>query len=159
MIHLFLSLTAGLLCGMLGIRQAQRIREENAVLGRWAVMLRQLCLLLQEGLSLPDAFEQAAMEDTSADKLLRRLSSQLRTQPLVALPQLYTPRGKEGSLILRLLEGLSHGTQESRVLCAEQAAEEAELLARSVRDKARQDARMWATLGWACGACLTLLLL
>lgn len=159
MIHLFLSLTVGLLCGVLGIRQAQRIREENVTLARWALMLRQLCLLLQEGLSLPDAFDQAATENTAADRLLRSLADQLRAQPMAALPQLYTPQGKEGPLLVRLLEGLSHGAQESRILCVQQAAEEAGLLAQSVRDKAQQDARMWATLGWACGACLTLLLL
>lgn len=159
MIRFFLAITAGLLCGVLGMRQAHRLRQENGTLSRWAVMLRHLCLLLQEGLSLPDAFDQAATEDSAADNLLRSLAGQLRAQPLTALSQLYTPRGREGPLLSRLLEGLSHGTQESRVLCAQQAAEEAELLAHSLRDKVRQDAHMWSTLGWACGACLTLLLL
>lgn len=159
MIRPFLAVAAGLLCGILGIRQARCIREENATLSRWEALLRHLCLLLREGLSLPDAFEQAGTELSAADLLLRRLAAQLRAQPLASLPQLYTPQGKEGAFLSRLLEGLSHGSQESRILCAQQAEKEAALLAQSAREKAQQDAHMWATLGWACGACLTLLLL
>lgn len=159
MIRPFLALAAGLLCGVLGLRQARRIREENANLSRWEALLLHLCLLLQEGLSLPEAFDQAATEISAPDQLLRNLAAQLRTQPLVPLPQLYTPQGRESVFLPRLLEGLSRGSQESRILCTQQAEKEAALLAQSAREKARQDAHMWATLGWACGACLTLLLL
>lgn len=159
MMRPFLALTAGLLCGVLGLRQARRIREESASLSRWETLLRHLALLLQEGLALTEAFDQAGAEASAPDQLLRRLAAQLRAQPTASLPQLYAPQGKEGVFLPRLLEGLSHGSQESRILCAQQAEKEAALLARSAREKAKQDAHMWATLGWACGACLTLLLL
>lgn len=159
MIRLLLALMAGMLCGVLGLRQAGRIRQESAALARWQVMLQHLCLLLQAGLSLPEAFTQCATEDTPCDALLRRLARGLQQEPLSSLPQLYTPQGAEGPALSRLMAGLSRGSLESRVLCARQAAEELALLAQSAREKALQDARMWRTLGWACGGCLTLLML
>lgn len=155
-----LAVMAGLLCGVMGLRQASRIRETNATLHRWQTLLQHLCLLLQEqSLSLPEAFTQAATEHTPADQLLCQWAEALRQDPLTPLPQHYTPQGAEGAVLLRLLEGLSHGSLESRVLSAQQAAEEMSLLASASQSKAQQDSKMWSTLGWTCGACLTLMLL
>ncbi|MBQ8312346.1 MAG: hypothetical protein IJX84_03975 [Clostridia bacterium] len=155
-----LAVMAGLLCGVMGLRQASRIRETNATLHRWHTLLQHLCLLLQEqSLSLPEAFTQAAAENTAADQLLRQWAEALRRDPLTPLPQHYAPQGAEGAVLLRLLDGLSHGSLESRVLSAQQAAEEMALLASAAQSKAQQDSKMWSTLGWTCGACLTLMLL
>lgn len=157
--RLLLALMAGLLCGVLGLRQASGIQEESAVLCRWQALLQHLCLLLQEGLSLPEAFRQAAGEHTRADGVLLRLADQLAGQPLASLSQLYQPQGPEGPALARLMAGLERGSLERRVLCARHAAEEIALLAQAAQGKARQDARMWRTLGWACGGCLALLML
>lgn len=154
-----LALMAGLLCGVLGLRQASCIREESAVLCRWQALLQHLCLLLQEGLSLPEAFRQAAVEHTRADAVLLHLADQMARQPLFSLSQLYRPQGPEGPALARLMAGLERGSLERRVLCVRQAAGEISLLAQSAQGKAQQDARMWRTLGWACGGCLTLLML
>lgn len=159
MMRLLFALMAGMLCGVLGMRQGKRIREENAALTRWQVLLQHLCLLLQEGLSLPEVFVQCATEDTPCDALLLRIAHELEQQPMASLPQLYTPQGAEGAVLARLMAGLSHGSLESRVLCARQAAEEMSLLAQNSQGRVQQDARMWQTLGWTCGGCLTLLML
>ncbi|MBQ7305767.1 MAG: hypothetical protein IJW85_06115, partial [Clostridia bacterium] len=117
MIRPMLAIMAGLLCGVMGLRQASRIRETNATLHRWQTILQHLCLLLrQQRLSLPEAFTQAATENTSADQLLRQWAAALQCDPLTPLPRHYTPQGAEGAVLLRLLEGLSHGSLESRVL-------------------------------------------
>ena len=160
MIRPLLAIMAGLICGVLGMRQARRITQENATLRRWEIILRQLCLILQEGaLPLPEALDQAANDATPADVLLRGLSARLRAEPLRSLSQLYTPQGKEGPVLTRLFSGLAQGSLESRLLAATQAVQEIALLAESSQSKAKQDAHMWATLGWTCGACLTLMLL
>lgn len=160
MIRPLSAIMAGLICGVLGMRQARHIRQENAVLHRWEVILRQLCLILQEGaLPLPEALDQAANESTSADMLLRQLSARMRAEPLTSLSRLYTPQGAEGTVLARLFTGLEQGSLESRLLSARQAAQEFALLAEASQSKARQDAHMWSTLGWTCGACLTLMLL
>ncbi len=160
MIRPLLAIMAGLLCGVMGMRQSSRIRETSATLHRWEVILQHLCLLLQErSLSLPEAFTQAATNDTPADRLLLHLANALQRDPLTPLPQHYKPQGEEGNLLLRLFEGLAHGSLESRVLSARQAAEEMALLSSAAQGKAQQDGKMWSTLGWTCGACLTLMLL
>lgn len=160
MIRPLLAIMAGLICGVMGMRQAQHIRRENATLRRWEVILRQLCLILQEGaLPLPEALDQAADEATPADMLLRQMSAGMRAEPLASLSQLYVPQGKEGPVLARLFTGLEQGSLESRLLAAAQAAQEFALLSETSQTKAKQDAHMWATLGWTCGTCLTLMLL
>lgn len=160
MIRPLLAVMAGLICGIMGMRQAQRLRQENAVLHRWEYILRQLCLILQEGtLPLPDALEQAASEQTPADTLLRQMAARLRAEPLSSLSSFYEPQGQEGPVLSRLFSGLEQGSLERRTLAVTQATQEIALLAQASQEKARQDARMWATLGWTCGACLTLMLL
>ena len=76
MIRPVLAVFAGLLCGLIGQRQARRLREEGANLRRWEQLLRRLALLLREGtLSLPEALRQSAGEDSAPDQLLRRLGA------------------------------------------------------------------------------------
>lgn len=160
MIRPVLAIMAGLLCGVMGMRQAQRIRQESTTLHRWQCLLQRLCLLLQSGsLSLPEAFEHAACEDTQADMLLRRIAASLRAHPLTPLAQLYIPQGKEGDVLARMFSGLARGSLDARILAVQQAEGEMALLAESARSKTQQDAGMWAKLGWICGACLTLMLL
>ncbi|MBE5804534.1 MAG: hypothetical protein E7316_08495 [Clostridiales bacterium] len=160
MIRPLLAIMAGLLCGLMGMRQSQRIREESHTLRRWEGILQQLCLILREGaLPLHEALEQAAPEDSPADAQLRRLASAMRSDPLAPLSGLYLPQGKEGPALARMFTALAGGSLESRVQAVRYAAEEIALLSGEARDKARQDAAMWAKLGWTCGACLTLMLL
>lgn len=160
MIRPVLAVMAGILCGLLGLRQGQRIRREYDTLRRWEQLLRHLCIILREGsFPLPEAFLQAATQPTEADETLRRLAGDMQRHPLASLPQLYTPAGKEGPVLARMLPGLAAGSVESRLLALEQAAEEIALLCSSGDEKARLDARMWGKLGWLAGACLALILL
>lgn len=160
MMRPLLAIIAGLLCGLLGMRQAQRLRDENIRLHRWEILLQHLCLILQEStLSLPEAFRQAATEHTPADELLRCLAQSMQAHPLSPLSDLFHGEGPEAPILSRLMARLSHGSLDSRVQAAQQAAQEIALLAASAQTKSQQDAKMWATLGWTCGACLTLMLL
>lgn len=155
-----LAIIAGLICGVMGMRQAQQLKETNLRLHRWEILLQHLCLLLQErSLSLPEAFRQIATQANAADETLRRLADDMQQHPLVALPELYQGDGPEGPVLSRLMERLSRGSLDSRVQATQQAAQEIALLSASTQQKVQQDARMWVTLGWTCGACLTLLLL
>lgn len=151
---------AGLLCALLGMRQAKRLKDESLRLHRWEILLQHLCLILQEGgLSLPETFRQIASSDSPADQVLRRLADDMQQHPLASLQDLYHGEGPEAAILSRLMDRLSRGSMESRVQAVEQSAREIALLAASSQEKSQQDARMWATLGWACGACLTLMLL
>jgi len=62
-------------------------------------------------------------------------------------------------VLARLFTRLGRGTKESRRLAAEQTAEEMTLLAQHAGNRAEKDARLWQTLGFVGGACLTILLL
>ena len=163
MIRPVLAVFAGLLCGLIGQRQARRLREEDASLRRWAQLLRCLALLLREGtLSLPEALRQAAGEDSAPDLMLRLLGDGMEHHPLSSLPELFArcaPTGPEAPVLSRLMAQLCRGSLESRCQATEQAAEEIGLLARSASERTAQDAKLHASLGWTCGACLTILLL
>ncbi len=158
-----LAVMAGLLCTLAGMRHASALRGEAARLARWVSLLRHLTLLLREGtLSIPDALCQAAEEGHQPDALLRQLAAALRENPLCTLAEAYRalhPDETETPAVLRLLERLGQGTQESRCLAAEQAADEIGLLAERASAKAQKDARLWQTLGFLGGLCLTMLLL
>lgn len=151
---------AGLLCGVLGMRQARGIRRDCNILRRWEQLLQRVALLLQESLlPLPDVLDRAACEESPADALLRDLSAALRADPLASLSRLYIPHGAEGPVLVRLFSLLEQGSLDSRLLAVDIARRELSLLSESSQDKVRQDARMWSRLGWLCGACLTLMLL
>ena len=131
MIRPALAVFAGLMCGVIGQRQARRLREEGANLRRW-------------------------------EQLLRRLGDEMEQHPLSPLPELYAriaPPGPEAPVLARLMAQLGRGSLDSRCQAAEQAAEETALLARAASERAARDAKLHASLGWTCGACLTILLL
>ena len=163
MIRPALAVFAGLMCGVIGQRQARRLREEGVNLRRWEQLLRRLALLLREGtLSLPEALRQSAGESSAPDLLLRRLGDEMEQHPLSPLPELYAriaPPGPEAPVLARLMAQLGRGSLDSRCQAAEQAAEETALLARAASERAARDAKLHASLGWTCGACLTILLL
>lgn len=160
MIRPMLAVAAGLLCGVAGLRQSRRMRSDCQRLTDWAALLTRLALLMEESaLSLPEAFEQAV---AAREHPLHRLAAEMRLHPLKPLPALFAAlnlSGPETAPLSRLMEQLARGSLDSRVLAVRQAAAEIGLLASASREKAGQDARMWATLGWTGGACLTLLLL
>ena len=160
MIRVFLALVSGLICGIVGMRQAGRIRAGQARLKRWEYLLARLCLLLKEqSLSLPEIFLHLSEGAQGPDGDLRRLAEGMLHQPLQPLERLYTPDGPEGDILSRLMGQLDRGSMASRLLAATQAREEIALLAHESAHKAAADARMWATLGWSFGACLFLMLL
>lgn len=163
MTRLLPALAAGVICGVAGMRQASGLRRQAAALRRWEQMLRQMAFIMQERtLPLPDVMTQAASEAGEPDQRLRRLAEAMRAEPLTPLTALYEreqPTGPEAALLGRLMERLWHGSLEHRVLALTQAAEEIALLADAFAQKTAKDARMWSQLGWAVGACLTLLLI
>ena len=154
---------AGIICGIAGLKHAANLRKSAAELVRWAELLRQLALLLREAtMSLPAVFCQAAAGSQAPDDLLRQLASEMRSQPLLPLPELYrriTAAHPAPDAIGRMMDRIWHGSLESRVLAVQQAADEVEHMAATAQTKAARDARMWAQLGWTFGACLTLILL
>ena len=54
---------------------------------------------------------------------------------------------------------MGHGSKDNRVLAVEQCTEEMRLLAEAAAAKAEKDTKLWQTLGFIGGACLTILLL
>lgn len=158
-----LAVMAGLLCTLAGLRHASALRGNAARLTRWVSLLRRLTLLLREGtLSIPEALCQAADGGHQPDVMLRHLAAALRENPLCTLAEAYRamqPDEAESLVVLRLLERLGQGTRESRCLAAEQAADEISLMAEGASAKAQKDARLWQTLGFLGGLCLTMMLL
>ena len=163
MIRAVLAVTAGLLAGVAGMRQARRLRGDAERLTRWENLLRHLSLILSEGAStLPEAFEQASGEDRAPDKIMRALAQGVRTCPLTPLPDVLKPLNvalPERDALLRMAERVCRGSLVSRCQAVDQTAAEIALMASSARDKAAKDARMWTTLGFVGGACLTLVLI
>lgn len=163
MTHLALAVVSGMLCGVMGTRYAASLRQSARRLIRWEELLSCLAQLLSErAYSLPEAFTLAAREDTPCDALLRRLSCAMKEQPLRPLVELLDTTGLSGAeadVLRRMLSRVSRGSMEARCLAVRQAAEEMRLLAQSARESAARDAKMWSSLGWTAGACVTLLLL
>lgn len=157
------AMMAGLLCALAGVRHAASLKGDAIRLNRWTYLLRHFSLLLKEGsLSIPEALTAAADQSGPADQLLHSLARQIRAHPLQTLAEALDACpgcALEHALLSRLLTRIGHGTKESRCLAVDQAAEEMALLAKSAAEKAEKDARLWQTLGFAGGACLTILLL
>lgn len=157
-----LAVMAGLLCALLGFRQAAALTGEARRLRRWGMLLRRLAVLLREdGPPLPEALRLCADGNTPADTLLRDLAQAMRDNPLETPHSLYLRLSApcvERDALSRMTSALGHGTLEARVLAVEAAEEELRLLAEAAEDKAKRDAKLWQTLGLTGGACLTLLL-
>lgn len=158
-----LAVMAGLLCTLAGFRHASALRSDAARLARWVQLARRLALLLREGtLSIPEALCQAADEPHRPDELLRGLAAALRADPLRPLDEAYASLQAdeaERPVVQRMLHRLGQGTLESRCLAVEQAADEFRLMAENAAAKAQKDVRLWQTLGFLGGLCLTLMLL
>lgn len=154
---------AGLLCAMAGLRRASALKGDAARLSRWVQLLRHLALLLRQGtLSIPQALVAAAEGTQAPDNLLREMAAKLQAAPMLTLSEVFLQRSEawqEKAALGRLFSGLGHGTLESRCLAAEQAAEELQLMAASAAARAEKDAKLWQTLGFIGGTCLTIMLL
>lgn len=162
-IRLFTALTAGCLCALAGMRQAFFLRREALRLNRWAVLLDRLSLLLSEAvLPLPDVLESAADGSDQPDMLLRAVASNIKTDPLLTIPEAFSHHCTacaERDILLRMAEQLSRGSAESRSLASSQAGAYIRHLAEEAAKRAARDARLWQTLGWTGGACLALMLM
>lgn len=163
MIRIVLAVLAGLLCGAAGMGRAGEIRWKGARLKRWQEILEHMQLLMEQGtLPLPEVLLQCANEDAQPDALLRKLAKAMADTPMAPIQEHWARMeedGEEAGVLRRMMGGLSSGTLESRVLAVAQALREMQWMASAAHEKEKNDARMWATLGWTCGACLTILLL
>lgn len=156
-----IAVMAGLLCALAGVKHGASLKADANRLARWCQLLRHLTLLLQEGaLSIPEAFCAAADGPHSPDKLLRQLAMTLRSSPMMTLAEAYHACDcPEQELLTRMFTRLGQGSKESRVLALEEAAKEMQLLAESASIRAEKDVKLWQTLGFTGGICLTILLL
>lgn len=158
-----IAVMAGLLCTLAGVKHGASLKADAHRLARWCQLLRHLTLLLQEGaLSIPEALCTAADGPHPPDKLLRAIAMTLRSSPMMTLAEAYHACASdcpERDLLTRMFTRLGQGSKESRLLALEQAAKEMQLLAESASVKAEKDVKLWQTLGFTGGICLTILLL
>lgn len=158
-----LAVMAGLLCALAGVKHASTLKGDAARISRWVQVLEHLTLLLRQGtLSIPELLCAAADGPHPPDKLLRDMASALTRSPLLSLSEAFqacSAAWQEHDVLARMFARLGHGSQESRCLAAEQAAAELRLLAAAASAKAEKDAKLWQTLGFTGGACLTIMLL
>lgn len=158
-----LAVMAGLLCGLAGLRHASAMKAEAARLRRWSHMLARLALLLSEqSMPIPAVLRLAADGREAPDRLLQQVAAALEADPLDSLPEAFgreCPPCPEREILLRLAAQLGRGSAESRSLAAEQTGAAFSQMASHAEALAAKDAKLWQTLGWTGGACLTLLLL
>ncbi len=163
MIRPVLAISAGLLCGLYGMQLSRSLTEDARNLRRWADILTHLDLLLGEAaLSLPCALREAANGNLPPDRCLQAVADALADNPLTSLPQAFAaafPAGKARDPLLRLASRLGRGSAESRRLAVRQATDALALMATQAEARAARDVRLFRTLGFTGGACLTLLLL
>lgn len=158
-----LALMSGLLCALAGMKHAAVLKSDAARMSRWVQLLRHLSLLLKEGLlSIPEALCTAADAQSQPDRLLRNMATRMHASPMLTAAEAFQqgcPPCPELSVLTRMFHRIGRGTQESRRLAVEQSAEEMTLLAQHAAAKAEKDAKLWQTLGFIGGTCLTILLL
>lgn len=158
-----LAVASGLLLALAGMRRASSLRSEAARLCRWMELLEQLALILSErSASLPQALRIAADRTLLPDRLCHSVAAQMHLHPVEPLGDIFarlsTPCAEHDTL-LRMFSRLGRGTLESRQQAIAQAGEELALLTEQAQQRAARDAKLWQTLGWVGGACLTLLLI
>lgn len=158
-----LAVMAGLLCALAGVKYASTLKGDANRLSRWVQLLRHLSLLLREGtMSIPEALCAAADGPHPPDKLLRDMAAKVQSAPMTTLEEAFTQLcgdRPERALLQRMFSRLGRGSQESRCLALEQSAQEMEQLAQRASATAEKDVKLWQTLGFIGGACLTILLL
>lgn len=163
MIRALPAVAAGLLCALMGIRNARRLRQEAENLHRWQELLCTLALILSEGtLSIPDALLAAADGEGLPDRAATSIAEAMRHDPLLSPGDAFracSVAPQDCSCLERFFCRLGHGTAAMRCHAAEQAAAELALLAQSAAERSAKDAKLYQTLGLTGGACLTLLLL
>lgn len=158
-----LAVMAGLLCALAGVKHASSLKADAARMHRWVQLLDHLTLLLRQGtMPIPEALCTAADGAHPPDKLLREMAAAMQASPLLSPDgafQRCNSSWPEREMLSRMFMRLGRGTQESRCLAVEQSAAEMRLLAQSASTKAEKDARLWQTLGFTGGVCLTIMLL
>ncbi len=158
-----LAIMAGLLCALVGLKYASSLKSEALRLARWVELLRHLSLLLTEGtMPLPQALVTAADAPAPPDKLLRDMAALLQQQPLTTLEAAFLRccgDWREKPALQRMFARLGRGSRESRLLAVEQAAGELSLMGQQASATAEKDVKLWQTLGFVGGTCLTILLL
>ena len=154
---------AGLLCGLYGLRLSTALRQEARALHRWTELLDRMALLIEEkSLSLPDVFRHAADDDLPPDRLLHDVAESITSDPMLSPGDAFAARcpaaaGKD--VLLRLFVRLGRGSADSRRQAVRHARDALSLLAEQKSERAGRDAKLYSTLGWTVGACLTILLL
>lgn len=163
MMRTAVAIAAGLLCALYGHRAADGLRQDARCLSRWAEVLTHLELLIaQAALPLPQVLMAAADTASLPDEILRSAADRIEAQPLLTIREAFDaacPACAGREILLRLADRLGRGDASQRSLACRQACDEISRLAESARQRAASDSRLRVTLGWTCGACLTLLLL
>lgn len=163
MIRAVLAVMAGLLCALAGLRRAASMRSAAERLRRWGQVLAHLALiLLERTMSLQAALAAAADGTDAPDRLLRGIAQTLQAQPLSSLTDAFLSQCgdvPEKDVLARMFARLARGSLESRVQAIEQAQSEIALMQEQSARKAEKDAKLWQTLGFIGGTCITILLL
>lgn len=161
--QLMLAVMAGVLCGAAGMRHAASMRRDAARLKRWEAILERLLLLLREGAyALPDVLDMAADGAGEPDDALHALACGLRQSPRVSmLAQMQAQHlpEPERPVLERMAGQIGRGSLTARCLAVEQAMDELRPLGIAAQEASARDGRMWTSLGWTVGACVTMLLL
>lgn len=161
--QLMLAVLAGVLCGAAGMRRAAGMRGDAARLKRWDAVLARLLLLLRESAyALPDALDMAADGAGEPDAALHALACSLRQSPrisMLAQVQALHLLEPERPALERMAEHLSRGSLSVRCLAVEQAMDELRPLGTAAQEAAARDGKMWTSLGWTVGTCVTMMLL
>lgn len=163
MMRAMLAVSAGLLCGVYGMHYAVNVKQDAQSLLRWTQLLENLSLIIREqALALPAALRQAADSSLEPDRLLHDVASALEAEPLLSLADAFRRCSRSASdndVLYRLFIRLGRGSAESRLLALQQTRDALTLLAQRASQRAERDARLYRTLGWTGGVCLTILLL
>ena len=158
-----IAVMAGFLCAVAGVKHAASLKADARRLARWVHILHHLTLILQEGtLSIPSALCATADGSHPPDKLLLDISGKVQSTPMLTLAEAFQQCSSncvESEMLTRMFTRLGHGSKQSRVQAVEQSAKEMTLLANAASEKAEKDAKLWQTLGFTGGICLTILLL
>lgn len=163
MTRALLACMAGLLCAFAGIKHAASLKGDAARLARWVQLLRHLTLLLEEGtLSIPEALNTTAEGRDTPDHMLRNIGQLLADSPIMTASDAFLKccdALPEKTALIRMFTRLGRGSKQNRILAVQQAAEELQLMANAASARAEKDARLWQTLGFIGGACVTIILL